>query len=161
MLLDAQARSFDVLCVGDALLSIGRRDASLARPTGGAVTTALALARERLNVALVSVLADDRSGRALLARLGNSGVDVAGVARAAPSAGIVFVRGGARQLVASHEAEQPITIPDGWSSQVLLLSGLSPVVAHAAAFCKAARAGRRAGYRRGGRRRQVAPLAGA
>jgi 2-dehydro-3-deoxygluconokinase len=55
------------------------------------------------------------------------------------------VRGGARQVVAVHDVERPIAIPDGWTSHVLLLSGMSPVVSHGAALCKAARAARRAG----------------
>jgi sugar/nucleoside kinase (ribokinase family) len=36
-------------------------------------------------------------------------------------------------------------MPDGWSAQVLLISGLTPVVSYAATLCKAARAARRHG----------------
>jgi len=43
--------------------------------------------------------------------------------------------------VLAEVAEQPpLEVPVGWSAQVLLLSGLSPVLSHAAALCKAARA---------------------
>jgi 2-dehydro-3-deoxygluconokinase len=143
--LDPRAQTFAVICVGEALLSIAERDASLLRPGGGAITAALALATQGVRVGLASVLEDDTSGRDLLAKVAASGVDIGGVARTSPSTGILFVRGGARQLLSLHEEEHPIAVPEGWSSQVLLLSGLSPVVSHAAAFCKAARVARRAG----------------
>jgi 2-dehydro-3-deoxygluconokinase len=43
------------------------------------------------------------------------------------------------------EEQPPLEVPDGWTAEVLLLSGLSPVVSHAAALCRAARAARRKG----------------
>jgi sugar/nucleoside kinase (ribokinase family) len=74
-------------------------------------------------------------------------VDVGGVAFARPGKGFVLIdgSGGANQVPSDAEEEPPLEVPFGWSSQVLLLSGLSPVVSHAAALCKAARAARRAG----------------
>jgi 2-dehydro-3-deoxygluconokinase len=150
--LDHRARRFDVICAGDALLSAAAFDAPRVaepgfgvRPRGGAIHAALALARQGLRVGLASVLSDDTTGRALLAKVAASKVDVDGVELARPRPGLVLVKGGARQVVSVRDEEQPISIPEGWSSQVLLLSGMSPVLSHAAALCKAARAARRAG----------------
>jgi sugar/nucleoside kinase (ribokinase family) len=113
-------------------------------PKGGAVTVALALAREGLRVGLATVLADDAFGRRSVRRIAASGVDVGGVAFAAPRADVVVVdaTGGARHL---STEQQPFAIPPRWSSRTLVLSGVSPVVSHAAAQCRAARAARRAG----------------
>jgi sugar/nucleoside kinase (ribokinase family) len=91
------------------------------------------------------VLPDDTRGRALRARVADGGIDVGGVQLDGPDRGLVFVRGGARQIVSFGEEDRPIEVPEGWSSQVLLLSGMSPVLSHGAALCKAARAARRAG----------------
>jgi sugar/nucleoside kinase (ribokinase family) len=145
-----RARGFDVICAGEAQWSVGGSTPDAAGPFrfrlgGGAVNAALALARQGLRVGLATVLADDTLGRELRERIAGAGVDVAGVELAHPTSGIVFVRGGARQIVSLREEEQPVAIPEGWSSQVLLLSGMSPVVAHGAALCKAARAARRTG----------------
>ena len=147
MILNAlDKRGFDVVCAGDALLNVDGRDGgSGLRPGGGAISAALAVAAQGLRVGLVTVLPDDTRGRALLARVAEKGIDVGGVAPDRPARGILFVRGGARQIVSSGEEDAPIDVPQGWSSQVLLLSGMSPVVSHGAALCKAARAARRAG----------------
>jgi 2-dehydro-3-deoxygluconokinase len=141
-----EKRGFDVICAGDAFLNVAGRDGGSGfRPGGGAISAALAVAAEGLRVGLVTVFRDDRRGRALLARVAEKGIDVGGVVLDKPSGGIVFVRGGARQVVSVGEEDAPIEVPEGWSSQVLLLSGMSPVVSHGAALCKAARAARRAG----------------
>jgi 2-dehydro-3-deoxygluconokinase len=140
----AAPRAFDVICAGEAVWKV-TRDVAHFRPDGGAVNAALALADEGLHVGLATVLADDTFGRALVQSVGAQGVDVGGVDLAQPSSGLFFVTGGARQVVSYREEEQPVTIPEGWSSQVLLLSGMSPVVSHGAALCKAARAARRQG----------------
>jgi sugar/nucleoside kinase (ribokinase family) len=149
---DPRPRTFEVICAGAALLNVAERDGSAARepalsfrPGGGALSAALALARQGIRVGLASVVADDSSGRALVAKVAASGVDVGGVELASPSSGLVLVRGGARQVLSFREEDQPVTVPEGWSSPVLLLSGMSPVVSHGAALCKAARAARRAG----------------
>ncbi|MBX3187487.1 MAG: hypothetical protein KF819_10755 [Labilithrix sp.] len=148
-LLRTAAKSFDVICAGEARWNVARSEARSMRlrPGGGAVSAALALARRELRVGLATTLSDDRPGRALLERMKASAVDTGGVAFGEPESGLVFLEriGGARQVVSYREREEPIAIPEGWSSRVLLLSGLSPVVAHAGALCKAARAARRAG----------------
>src|SRR3954468_19813636 len=89
--LDTRHRSFDVICAGDALLNVAKGDASSApvpslrfRPGGGAINTALALAKQGLRVGLATVLPDDRSGRNLLAKVAASGIDVGGVDLAQP-----------------------------------------------------------------------------
>lgn len=122
-------RAFDVICAGEALV----------------INAALALAQQGLRVGLATVLSDDTHGRATKERIAAKGVDVTGVDLAQPTSGLVFVRGGARQVVPVREEERPVSIPEGWSSKVLLLSGMSPIVSHGAALCKAARAGRRMG----------------
>jgi len=138
--------AFDVICAGDAFLNATPRDGgSSIRPGGGSISAALALAGQGLHVGLATVLADDTRGRALLARVAAQGIDVGGVTMDPPSRGLVFVRGGARQVVSFGEQDAPIDVPAGWSSKVLLLSGMSPVLSHGAALCKAARAARRAG----------------
>lgn len=148
-------RSFDVVCVGEALWNLTTAGAAFSAraatlrlgPGGGAVNAALALARRGLRVGLATALGDDSFGRALADRIAAAGVDVGGVTLAAPRTGLVFLQGSgaARQVVSYRGEEQPIAVPAGWTSQALLLSGVSPVVAHGAALCKAARAARRAG----------------
>jgi sugar/nucleoside kinase (ribokinase family) len=94
------------------------------------------------------VLDDDRSGRALLAPLAALGIDVGGVTLAPPAAELVVVDAAGGQLEVLSEggtASRDFEIPPGWSSRVLLLSGLSPVTSKAAALCKAARRARREG----------------
>lgn len=148
-------RTFDVICAGEALWSLDPRGEAFPakaaplrlRPGGGAVNAALALARRGLRVGLATALGDDAFGRGLLERIAASGVDVGAVALGPPTTGLVFVvgLGASNQVLSYREAEQPIAVPAQWSSQVLLLSGLSPVVSYGATLCKAARAARRAG----------------
>lgn len=143
-----------MICAGEALWNLTApggafftKSTSLRfQPGGGAVNAALALARGGLRVGLATALGDDSFGRALFDRIAAAGVDVGGVSLA-PRTGLVFVEGtgSARKVVSYREEEQPVAVPAGWSSQVLLLSGLSPVVSHGAALCKAARAARRVG----------------
>jgi 2-dehydro-3-deoxygluconokinase len=145
-------RRFDVICAGEALLKLApvadRRSSGMRlRPGGGAVDVALALAREGLRVGLATVLTDDELGRRSLERIAASNVHVGGVALARPRAGFLLVdsSGGAKQVPTIAEEEAPLEVPVGWSSRMMVLSGLSPVVSHAAALCKAARAARRDG----------------
>jgi sugar/nucleoside kinase (ribokinase family) len=153
VVVDAPSASFDVICAGEAVWSVAPPDASRSaewtslrfRPGGGAVNAALALARQELRVGLATVLEDRSAGRGLLEKIAAAGVEVGGVSLARPNTGLVFVRGGARQALSFGQEAQPIEIPAGWSSRVLLLSGMSPVVPQAASLCKAARAARRAG----------------
>ncbi len=153
-----RTRRFDVICAGEALWKLanvapaaglsGQRGVGVGlRPGGGAVNVALALTRQGLRTGLATVLTDDAFGRDGLERIAASGVDVGGVSLARPRAGFVLVdaSGGAKQVPSVAEEEAPLEVPAGWSSQILVLSGLSPVVSHAAALCKAARAARRQG----------------
>lgn len=143
-----KARAFDVVCAGEALWSVGVPEEGApvkVRAGGGTVSTALSLARQGLRVGLATILENDSFGRALRERLSAAGVDVGGVELSRPTSSLLFVRGGARQVVAHRAEDQPISVPDAWSSEVLLLSGMSPLVSHGAALCKAARAARRAG----------------
>jgi 2-dehydro-3-deoxygluconokinase len=146
-----RARRFDVICAGEALLKLTPRVGSPSgvglRPGGGAVNVALALARHGLRVGLATVLTDDEFGRTSLEKIAAAKVDVGGVALARPRAGYVLVdsSGGARQVPSVGAEEAPLEVPAGWSSRLMVLSGLSPVVSHAAALCKAARAARRDG----------------
>lgn len=150
-----RAKSFDVICAGEARFSLHAQDGGRRgdtprlrfRPGGGAVQAALTLAGDGLRIGLATVVADDTAGRELLASLVARDIDTEGVELAKPSQGIAFVTGGggARQVVSYREEEQPISVPGHWSSQVLLLSGMSPIVSHGAALCRAARAARRAG----------------
>jgi sugar/nucleoside kinase (ribokinase family) len=152
-------RTFDVICAGEALwhlastgdlrdlrdLRAGGGRGVRFRPAGGAVVVSMALARRGLSVGLATSLADDAFGRSLHAQVEAAGVDVGGVVLAAPRTGIVLLdgKGMDRQVVSYRDEESPIALPGGWSSRVLLLAGLSPVVANAASLCKAARAARR------------------
>jgi sugar/nucleoside kinase (ribokinase family) len=141
-------RTFDVICAGAALWDVdpnGAPDAPALRPGRGAVGAALSLASKQLHVGLATVLADDTVGRDLRDRIANANVAVDGVTLSFPKSGIFFVQGGARQTVALQDEDDPVTVPENWSARLLLLSGMSPVVAHGAALCRAARAARRSG----------------
>jgi len=150
---EPRAKTFDVICAGEALWKLAAQgplstSPSLRlRPGGGALNVALALANEGLRIGLATVLTDDELGRRCFDKVAARGVDVGGVELARPHAGLVVVdaSGGARQVLAEVAEQPPLEVPVGWSAQVLLLSGLSPVLSHAAALCKAARAARRKG----------------
>jgi sugar/nucleoside kinase (ribokinase family) len=152
---EVSARRFDVVCAGEALWHLvapgdvrpGAEAPLRFRPGGGAVSVAVALARQGLRVGLATSLADDRFGRRLRERIAGAGVDVDGVVLAAPRTGLVVLEKSreSRPVVSYRDEEQPAVVPAAWSSQILLLSGLSPVVANAASFCKAARGARREG----------------
>lgn len=148
------ASALDVVCAGEARWDLaaqgvlGPMATSLRfRPGGAAVSVALSLAARGVRVGLAASLGDDTFGRALLARVAAAGVDTAGVSLSSARSGLVLVQGmgAAARVVSYRQEEPPIVIPEAWAAPVLLLTGLSPVVAHAAAFCKAARAARRTG----------------
>ena len=111
------------------------------------MNVALALARQGLRVGLATVLTDDEFGRTGLKKIAAAKVDVGGVALARPRTGFVLVdsSGGAKQVPSFAEEDAPLEVPAGWSSRIMVLWGLSPVVSHAAALCKAARGARRDG----------------
>jgi 2-dehydro-3-deoxygluconokinase len=149
-----QTSGFDVVCAGEALWDLtAARGAPAAgslrfQAGGAAVNAALALSQGGLRVGLATTLGDDAFGRALCAKVAAAGVDVGGVALAPGRAELVRVEaaGGTGRVVACRaEDELPVAVPERWAAQVLLLSGLSPAVAHAAGLCKAARAARRTG----------------
>jgi sugar/nucleoside kinase (ribokinase family) len=150
----AKLRVFDVICAGEALWRVAGHAGLTPSPRsvrftpgGGALNAALALARRGVAVGLATAVADDPFGRALLERVVGAGIDVGGVTFASPRAGLMLFdgTGAARNLVPHRAEEQTFTVPSTWSSRVLLLSGLSPVVSHGAAVCASARAARRAG----------------
>jgi sugar/nucleoside kinase (ribokinase family) len=150
-LVDARERaSFEVICAGEPLWrTVSVRSDGLAplAPRASILDVARTLARTEFRVGLATVLDDDRFGRALRAEMAALGIDVGGVAFAAPAAGLVVVdaAGGQLGVVSERNAARDFEIPPAWSSQVLLLSGLSPVTSKAAALCKAARKARRDG----------------
>jgi sugar/nucleoside kinase (ribokinase family) len=148
--------SFDVVCAGEALWDFtapgGFSPAQAAplrfRAGGAAVNTALALAKCGLRVGLAAAIADDTLGRALCAKVAAAGVDIGGVALGPQSPGVLLVQSaGASPRVVANQAEDvlPVAVPRAWQAQLLLLSGLTPALPHAAGLCKAARAARRAG----------------
>ena len=152
------AATFDVLCAGETSWKLADPDeppdtprsgtkAIPLRPGGGSVHVAAALAREGLCVGLATVLTDDAVGRRSLDALVHAGVDARGVVLAPPKAGFLMVGAGgrARRVVPDEDSEPPFVIPPRWSARVLVLSGLLPVVEHAAAICRAARSARRGG----------------
>jgi len=137
-----RAQHFKVVCVGEALLSVG--GSSGFRPSGGALSAAVLLARRGLQVGLTAALEDDAHGRAVVTDLKQSGVDVGGIALVPPRSRLVA--SDARRVVPLRpEDEPPLSVPDGWRSELLLVSGLSPALIPAAALCRAARAARRGG----------------
>src|SRR5262249_55439430 len=93
----SRARSFGVICAGEALWNFGADGSRFAvptptfRPGGGAVNVALALARQGLHVGLVTVLADDTVGRALREEIAAAKVDAGGVELSKPSSGLFLV----------------------------------------------------------------------
>ena len=148
--------SFDVVCAGEAQWDFtAPRGASAAqaasmrfRAGGAAVNAALALAQRGLHVGLAAAIADDALGRALCAKVAAAGVDIGGVALAPTCADLLLTpsASSARHVVAYQtEDARPVAVPRAWEAQVLLLSGLTPALVHAAGLCKAARSARRAG----------------
>jgi sugar/nucleoside kinase (ribokinase family) len=143
-------RAFDVICAGEPLWRAARlASGGLAAPatSAGLLGVARRLARRAMRVGLAIVLDDDRFGRSSVAEATSTGIDVGGVTLAPPAAGLVVVdaAGGQLGVLSEGGAEREFEVPPGWSSHVLLLSGLSPVTSKAAALCRAARRARREG----------------
>lgn len=138
-------RTFDVVCAGEIGWKLAAHTGRPLRASGGALEVARLLAGRGLRVGLASSLPDDAFGRRTADRLLAAGVDVTGVSFHPPPPSLFLVdpTGGAHAL--HREATPPIEVPLAWQSSLLLLTGLSPVVSHAAALCRAARAARRAG----------------
>ncbi len=112
--------------------------------SAGLVDVACALAGRGTRVGLATTLPDDRAGRALRRTAAAAGVDVDGVAFAAPMP-IVLVDASGQATTGREEPERELVIPSAWSSSVLLLAGLSPRLDAAAGVCRAARRARREG----------------
>ncbi|AKT42595.1 PfkB family carbohydrate kinase [Chondromyces crocatus] len=148
-------RLFDVICAGEALWNLTalrgafsmRSSALRLRPGGGAANAALALAQQGFRVGLATTLTDDSFGRTVRDRLAAAGVDTGGVSLVPQRLGLVLVTGepSASKGVPTREEDHAFAVPAGWSSRILLLSGLSPGIAQGASLCKAARAARRRG----------------
>jgi sugar/nucleoside kinase (ribokinase family) len=105
------------------------------------------LSLAEVHVGLATVFEDDRRGRTSLAEVAALGMDVGGVKLGSPVTQLVVVdASGGQSCVISESGTAPVLeIPASWSSQVLILSGLSAVTSRLAAFCKAARRARREG----------------
>lgn len=146
---DEMRTELDVICAGEVLWKVAPLgEAVKLRPGGGAVNVALALAQAGARVGLATVLADDEVSRRSIAKIAEAGVDVAGVTLAKPRGGLVVVDavGGAIEVGGrGMDDHEPLKVPSEWTAQILVLSGLSPVVAHAAAMVREARRARRAG----------------
>lgn len=142
--------AFDVICAGEPIWRSAAVHADRIQPrpsTARIVDIAKRLARTDLRVGVATVLDDDRRGRALRAEMESARIDVDAVRLAPARPGIVVVDGvgGERDVLDETDSSRELAIPDEWSSQVLLLCGLSPFTGRAAALCRAARKARRAG----------------
>lgn len=144
-----ERQTFDVICAGEALWrGIGlRRDHAAREPSAAVFEIARLLARAEARVGLAAVIDDDRRGRSAVEELAALRIEVSGVKLAPPSANLIVVdaAGGQSGVLADDRHRTLFEIPLAWSSQVLLLSGLSSVTSKAAAVCKAARRARRDG----------------
>jgi sugar/nucleoside kinase (ribokinase family) len=143
--------TFDVICAGKPVWKIVQTPEGPTR-TGvrfrsGILSAARLLTRAGLRVGLATVLDDDRLGRAWLQKAAALGIDVGGVRLSSPATSLVVVDAVGDQscVLSEGETEHGLDVPPEWSSQVILLSGLSPVTSMAAALCKAARRARRQG----------------
>jgi sugar/nucleoside kinase (ribokinase family) len=128
-----KASHFDVVCMGEATLSVGKQGKLV--PSGGALNASVALARAGLRVGLCAALPEEPAVREIASNLRAIGVDASGIAMIArpPS------------IVAKPEDDVPLEVPSGWSARLLLVSGLPSALEPLAALCRAARAARRAG----------------
>ncbi len=142
-----RAKTFDVICAGEAQWRLALLDDGVTRGEAGVLHVARLLARSGLAVGLATVLDDDSFGRRTLERVSAAGIDVEGVKLEARARSLVVVdaHGGRSEARAEGDARRELDVPEGWSSSVLLLSGLSPFTAAAAGLCKAARRARRNG----------------
>jgi 2-dehydro-3-deoxygluconokinase len=151
----------DVACAGQTTWTV--EVATARQRPSGATGAALVLARAGLRVGLATVLPDDPLGHETRARLAHAAIDVEGVVLSPAPRRIVLA-----ERASIREEARPIVVPEAWAPRVLLISGLAPVLerrdmgeraspdrdsdaidiggmAHAAALCRAARAGRRGG----------------
>lgn len=125
-----KATHFDVLCMGETILELGKH---ALRPSGGAWNASIALAHSGLRVGLCGALPDGPDAREIIRN--SQGVDASGVALVARPISIVQ----------RAEDDVALEVPSGWTSRLLLISGLPSALEPLAALCRAARAARRAG----------------
>jgi sugar/nucleoside kinase (ribokinase family) len=144
-------KTFDVICAGEPQWRLVRSHEGLARSSvrfrSSVLEIGRLLARTGIRVGLATVLDDDEQGRRAVQGLAATGVDVGGVVLSSAVRSLVVVDAGGGQsgVLAEREPERALDVPPAWSSDVLLLSGLSPLTSVAAALCKAARKARRDG----------------
>ncbi len=115
---------FDVICVGEAVLAPAGTGLVA---TGGAVRTASALACAELRVGLCAVVPEDPRAYLAVDEVRARGIAVDGVVHS-----VAF-------------RETPAALPDAWSADLLVISGVTPALAPAARLCRDARAVRRRG----------------
>lgn len=145
-------RRFDVVSVGEVLWRYAVEPSAMPGAIdvisfGGAPWAALVLAKRGLRVGLATSLPSTAEGRRLLTTLESAGVDCGAIALTAEAPRLVVLdRAGEAFDRLDVDAEGAgLSIPPEWTSRVLFVSGLSPLVSRAAALTKAARAARRAG----------------
>jgi len=142
--------SFDVICAGEPRWRAAknpRGPAGLAL-SAGLLNIARLLSTGQVHVGLATVFEDDHLARSSLAEIAALGMDVGGVKlvpRVDTQLIVADVSGGESFAFSETGVTQDLEIPAPWSSQVLLLSGLSAITSRLAAFCKAARKARRHG----------------
>jgi hypothetical protein len=145
----ARQQRFDVICAGHLFWrgSLPFVDGAPRSRDCAFVDVTKMLLPGGLRVAWAAVLEDDRRSRALLAEASALDVDVRGVvlAPSTPDLVVVDVSGAWSGRAPEGRRPTPFELPESWSSQVLLLSGLAPVTASLADFCKSARRARRDG----------------
>jgi sugar/nucleoside kinase (ribokinase family) len=142
-------QSFDVICAGEPLWQASPHQRGNAAPavSAGLLNIATMLAVTRVRVGLATALEDDRFGRRSRAEMAALGVDVSAVKLASVVTDLVIVdaSGGQSWVTSAGGEVTDLEIPPSWSSQVLLLSGVSAITSRLAALCKAARRARRHG----------------
>ncbi|XXX74720.1 PfkB family carbohydrate kinase [Sorangium sp. So ce134] len=150
----------EVICVGEALWDLYAPEgiplerAKLLRrvPGGGAVNTAMALARLGVPAGVCAALGDDALGRGLKDEVAAAGVDVGRLALGAARTGLMLVavaRGEARfagyrqgELEARALAA---ALPARWQTRVVHFTGIAPVRGAIGAIARAAAGARREG----------------
>jgi len=108
----------DVICLGELMLA--GRDLAL---SGAAARTAQALTVPGLAVGLCGTIPDDPAACLAVLRARKPGLAIEGIVH----------------------GEAPPQVPDAWTSDVLVISGVTPALVPAARFCREARAARRRG----------------
>ncbi|WP_437722351.1 PfkB family carbohydrate kinase [Sorangium sp. So ce861] len=150
----------EVVCVGEALWDLYAPEgiplerAKLLRrvPGGGAVNTAMALARLGVPSGVCAALGDDALGRGLRDEVAEAGVDVRRLALGAARTGLMLVaiaRGEARfagyRQGELEARELAAALPARWQTRVVHFTGIAPVRGAIGAIARAAAGARREG----------------